>query len=84
MCGSQLLHEAPFSESIRLSVEVSRVPCRNIQIRNISLKNMSGIGGGLFFKDVALNFIMIYTYVFFFSGEGVLFSRTYTLNTKKC
>ena len=44
---------------------------------------MSGIGDGLFFKDVALNVIMIYTYVFFFSGEGVSFSSTYTLNTKK-
>ena len=42
------------------------------------------IWGGLFFKDVALNVIMIDTYVcFFFSGEGVLFSSTYTLNTKK-
>ena len=63
------LHEAAFSESIRLSVEVSRLPFQNIQIRNISLKNMSDIGGGLFFNDAALN-VMIYTYVFFFSGEG--------------
>ena len=31
---------------------------------------MSDIGGGRFFKDVALNFIMIYTYVFFFRGRG--------------
>ena len=76
------MHEAAFSESIRLSVEVSRVPFQNIQIRNISLKNMSDIGGGLFFNDAALN-VMIYTYVFFFSGEGVSLSSTYTLNTKK-
>ena len=76
------MHEAAFRESIRLSVEVSRVPFQNIQIRNISLKNMSDIGGGLFFNDAALN-VMIYTYVFFFSGEGVSLSSTYTLNTKK-
>ena len=63
------LHEAAFSESIRLSVEVSRLPFQNIQIRNISLKNMSDIGGSLFFKDVALN-VMIYTCVFFFPGRG--------------
>ena len=32
---------------------------------------MSDIGGGLFFfKGVALNVIMIYTYVFFFFGGG--------------
>ena len=45
---------------------------------------MSDIGGGLFFfKDVALNVIMIYTYVFFFSGEGVSFSSTNTLNMER-
>ena len=47
-CGSQLLHEAAFSESMRLSVEASRVRCRNIEIRNISLKNLCDIEGGLF------------------------------------
>ena len=31
---------------------------------------VSDIGGGRFFKDVALNFIMIYTYVFLFRGRG--------------
>ena len=44
---------------------------------------MSDIGGGRFFKDVALNVIMIYTSVFFLGGAGVSFSSTYTLNTKK-
>ena len=45
---------------------------------------MSDIGGGRFFKDVALNVIMIYTSVFFWGGgAGVSFSSTYTLNTKK-
>ena len=46
---------------------------------------MSDIGGGRFFKDVALNVIMIYTSVFFFGGggAGVSFSSTYTLNTEK-
>ena len=29
---------------------------------------MSDIGGGLFFKDVVVNGIMRYTYVFFFRG----------------
>ena len=31
---------------------------------------MSDIGGGLFFKDVVVNGIMRYTYVFFFRGMG--------------
>ena len=31
---------------------------------------MSDIGGGRFFKDVALNVIMIYTSVFFLGGGG--------------
>ena len=44
---------------------------------------MSDIGGGRFFKDVALNVIMIYTSVFFWGGAGVSFSSTYTVNTKK-
>ena len=64
------LHDAAFSESIQISVEASRVPDGNIQIWNISLKNMSDIGGGLFFKDVVVNGIMRYTYVFFFRGMG--------------
>ena len=63
------LHDAAFSESIQISVEASRVLWKYSNM-NISLKHMSDIGGGRFFKDVALNAIMIYTYVFFWGGGG--------------
>ena len=42
---------------------------------------MSDIGGGLFFKDVALN-VMIYAYVFFFPGRGCR-SLVRNLNMRK-